>query len=360
MSSMIIDFGKWWLVWSGRNKPAPRYIFAETEIVSVGYPRKVSDLWQATFLNLHPTHYGVAIGPDGRIINLKGGYNPLPPGRYTIHYVDKQNRVNHLPRTGETTYDGFHVALELVITYRVIDPIKALEVQQPVETLLHFVQSDLKEFIRSHKYDQLVGDMEGNKLENEQIARCIKEQHASRHQLSRLFLIADVVVNEKIGDLKVTEIREKYQIDQRQLAAQSEMQRQNQELARKVAEQEAEIRRMKLEAEAGLQDTMRKLEMQRIELENTRADFQQRQEKWMRAMDAIGQAFSSPASSRDPQVMDVIRQLLGTMGATTPAPTLVVQADLPGDSTTEPPDPATEEMDSLTNTLFSLLARKKF
>jgi regulator of protease activity HflC (stomatin/prohibitin superfamily) len=296
--------------------------------------------------------------------------NALPPGRYNVHYIDKQNRVALIPRTGETTYDGFKVALELLITYRVIDPIKALEVQQAVETLLRFIQSDLKEFIRSHKYDELIGDSDGNKIDNNQFALYIKEQHAGRYPLSKLFLIADVVIKEKVGDPKMTELREKQQINQRQFAAQKEIQRHNQELEKKVAEQEATIKQVRVEADAKLQETIRKLDLQKIDLENARAEFQFRQEKWMRAMDAIGLAFSSPAFSRDPQVVEIIWQLLSAMGvsrqrlqeavASTEEPVQEAAAGTE-DPLREPVGTSNpEEMDSLTNMLLGLLARKRF
>ena len=360
MNSLFIDIGKPWIEWQGRHKPANRYIFQENEIVSTPYPRKVSSLWGATYLNLYPTHFAVAIGPTGSITNLRGGYNRLPPGNYTIYYVDKQNRVIHLPRTEEKTYDGARAALELVITYRVVDPILALEIQQPVDTLLDFIRSDLKEFIRSHKYDEIIGDLKGNKIENEKIVQYIREHHIARAPVCKLFYIVDVAIKERLGDPKVIELREKLQINQRQFDTQSEQQRQNQELERRVTEQDASIRRMKLESEANLQDFTRKIEMQKIELDRARADFQYRQEKWMRAMDAINQALSSPAHSRDPQVLQGIQQLLGSMGV---SPAAGSEAET-GQENRPVPEPAQmpnpEEMDSLTNNLLSLLARKPF
>ena len=132
MNSLLNDVGKYLLESRGRNRLAPRYSFADNEIVTAGFTMKVSPLWNAIYLNLHPTHYAVAIGPDGRIMNLRGGYNPLSPGRYILHYVDKQNRVTVIPRIAETTFDGSQVSLELVITYRVIDPIRALRLSMAI------------------------------------------------------------------------------------------------------------------------------------------------------------------------------------------------------------------------------------
>jgi hypothetical protein len=317
MSDFLMDIGKVWLEWVGRQKPAPRYTFQENEIVSPGYPKDVSDLWKATYLRLHPTHYAVAISPDGRVINLQGGYNVLPPGLYNIHYVDRQNRVNNLPRTSETTTDGFHVAMELVISYRVIDPIKALEVQNPVDTLLRLVQANVKEFIRSHKYDEIVGDLDGHKIDNDQVVSYIKEQQISRSPLARLFNILDLVVKEKIGDPKVIELREKYQISQRQLDNQRVLQTQNQELEKKVADQDALIKQIKAMSAVDQQNILQKMEMQKIELEKARADFQYRQENWGKAVDAIVQTLSNQTYPPDSAEYEVIKELLMELRAST-------------------------------------------
>jgi hypothetical protein len=71
-------------------------------------------------------------------------------------------------------------------------------VEKPVETLLAFINSDLKEFIRSHNYDDIVGDK--NERTIEWLALTL---HQGSHNTSpdfKTFFIADIVVKEKIGD----------------------------------------------------------------------------------------------------------------------------------------------------------------
>jgi hypothetical protein len=359
MSNWWIDIGKVLLEERGRTRTATRYPFQANEIVTAGYTLKVSPWLNGVYINLHPTHYAVAVSPDGRILNLRGGYNRLSPGRYLLHYVDKQNRVSVVPLAAETTFDGSQVSLELVITYRVIDPIKALEVQHAIDTLLLFIQSDLKESIRSHRYDEIVGDLEGRKIDNERLAYYIKDQHASRHQMSRLFFIADVVVEQKIGDPKVTEIRESFQIKQRQNLAETELLKQNQELEKKVAAQEALIKQIKVESEATQQEIRQKMDLQKIELERVRTEFHFRQERWKRAMDAIAQAFSAQTYPRDPREVEIIRELLNEMGGPsnrTPESTSA-QEDNSSNGPTGISNP--EKIDTLTNTLLSWLDRKR-
>jgi hypothetical protein len=317
MTGLFVDIGKLWLEWRGKDKAAPHYNFQENEIVSPPYPRVVSRYWQATFVNLHPTHFAVAISPDGRMVNLKGGYNLLSPGVYNIHYVDKQNRVNYIPRTEEITLDGFKVAMELVISYRVIDPIKALEVQHPVDTLHRLIQANLKEFIRSYKYEQIVGDIDGRKIDNEQVVTYIRKQHIDRSPIASLFYIVDVVVKEKVGDPRVIELREKYQISQQQLDNQKSLQALNQEMERKIADQDALIKQIKANSAVAQQNTVQQMEMQKIDLEKARADFKYRQENWGRAVDAIVQTLSNQTYPPDSAEYAVIKELLTELHVST-------------------------------------------
>jgi|WetSurMetagenome_2_1015567.scaffolds.fasta_scaffold130566_2 hypothetical protein len=86
------------------------------------------------------------------------------------------------------------------------------------------------------------------------------------------------------------------------------------ELEKIAALQDAEIKRIKAESAVTQQNIIQKVELQKIELEKARADFQYRQERLMRAMDAISQALSSQSTSRDPEVVEIIRELLQSLG----------------------------------------------
>lgn len=351
MNTFLDDFGRIWVEFWGRGRHAPTISFQDNEIITEKEELRVSGFWNAMYLNLHPTLFAVAISPDGKFIRLNGGYNPLMGGRYTLHYVDGQSRVFTIPKTSETTLDGAKVSLEIHITYCVIDPIKALQVQNAVDTLFVFAHSDLKEFIRSHRHDEIVGGIEGQIPNNSLIGRYMKHQHAGR-DIAKLFSITNVVVGEKVGDPKLIEIREKFQIEQRQYVADNELNRQNQELQRIVASQEAEMKRIKTQSDAELQDIRQKMELQKIDLERARGELRLRQEKVVPAMNAIAQALSASTYPRDPREFEIIKDLLGELGAA-PGPSATVNPD---DSRNTP---KTERIDELTNTLLGLLNRKR-
>jgi regulator of protease activity HflC (stomatin/prohibitin superfamily) len=360
MSSLRHDLGRFLLEFQGRKRAAVRYPFENNQITAPGRSIRIHWLWNATYLNLHPTQYAVAIAPDGRVMHLRGGYNfPLPTGRYILHYVDKQNRVLVMPRVSETTRDGSQVSLEIVVTYRVIDPIKALDVQQPVETLRVFISSDLKEFVRSHNYDDIVGGSQGRGVDSTRVSNYIKDQHSGRHQMSKLFFIADIAVEEQLGDPSLSEIRVNFQREQRQNAATSELLKQKQALETKVASQEAEIQQIKAQSEAKQQEIQQKMKLQSMELERARAELTYRQEIMRRAMDAIGQAFSSSAYPMDAREVEIIKEIIGELRGT---PGSVSEVAAEQDS--NPPSKLTsvtspERLDTLTATLLNWLDYKR-
>jgi hypothetical protein len=360
MATLWNDPGRLWVEFWGKRRPAKSFSFQKNEIVTPEEVLRVPWYLNGTYLNLHPTLYAVAIASDGRIMHLRGGYNQLAPGRYTIHYVDRQNRVYRIPKVSEITLDGSQVSLEIVITYRVIDPIKALEVQQSVDTLFFFVQSDLKEFIRSRRYDEIVGGPDGRIPDNTLVARYTKDQHANRHPMSKLFAIVDIVVGEKAGDPKLTEIREKFQIEQRQNVADNEINKQNQELKRLVASQEAEIKKIRTQSDVDLQKLSQQMEMQKIQLDRAKKEQQVRQVSVDHAINALSEAFSSSAYPKDAaELAVVIKELLGeVIGTFDTGPDAVAGREEQSVSGSTG-SPSTEKIDKLTDTILSLLNRKR-
>ncbi|CAG0953255.1 hypothetical protein ANAEL_00186 [Anaerolineales bacterium] len=344
----------------GRRQSPKIYSFPENEVMT---PENFFYVWPlvgAKYLNLHPTLYAVAISPDGRPQILKGGYNfPLPTGRYIIHYIDKRDRIGVTPKTSEITQDGANVSLELIITYRISDPIKVLEIERPVDTFFSLIQADLREFIRNHRYDEIFGIGDGQSIDSAKISQYIRQQHIDRRQVSRVFTITNVAVEEREGDSKLTEIRKDFQVQHKQNIAATELTKQNQELERKVTSQDAEIKRMKAQADVTQQEILQKMQLQKIELENARNELTWRQDKWARAMDAIAQTLSIPNYQRDQGEIDVIHEILDELKAQAGRGS----GSAPGDS--QPASGNTknkkegEKLDTLTDTLLSLLDRKR-
>lgn len=343
----------------GRRKLPPEITFSANDILSPAYMRKVGWLTNAIYVNLTPKLYAIAIAPDGKPIHLRGGINhPLSSGWYSIYYIVKEHRQAVIPKVSETTTDGAQVSLELIINYRVADPIKALEVEKPVETLIAFIKADIQEYIRTHAYDELLGDGAIRRIDDGMISRYVKEKHLARHQLSKLFYIADIAVEEKTGDPKLMEIRENFQIQQRQNTTENELLKQKQELEKKVARQEAEILRIKTEAAAVQNEITQKMALKNMELERARAELQYRQERMQRALSAVARSFASNYP-KDPREVEIIKELLQELSSDNiPHGEETVQQEKHPNTGAETSTGA-KKLDKLTDTLLHWLDRKQ-
>jgi hypothetical protein len=359
MQKIWNDLVQLWLEYWGRRRSPLLFSFPDNEVMTPESSFRVPFWARAIYLNLHPTLYAVAISPDGIPQRLKGGYNfPLSSGLYIIHFIDKRDRKGFIPKTSETTQDGVIVSLELIITYRVSDPIKLLEIQQPVATIFSFMQSDLKEYIRSQHYDEIFGSGDGQSIDSARLVQYIKQRHIDRHQVARVFAITNVAVNGWEGDPKLTEIRKNFQVQQKQNIASTEILKQNQELDRKVAAQDAEIKRINAQAEVAQQEILQEMKLQQVQLDNARRALSLQQEKWSRAMDALSQTLSTPNFQRDPREIEVIGQIVNQLKE------LTSKGTDPGDqvqkvNSREAVDKKdAENIDSLTDRLLSMLNRK--
>lgn len=88
------------------------------------------------------------------------------------------------------------------------------------------------------------------------------------------------------------------------------------ELEKKVALQEAEIKRIKMQSDVDQQEMYQKIEQQNRELEKARVDLQFRQDRMQRALDAVTRAFSS-SYPKDPREVEIISQLLHELSQST-------------------------------------------
>lgn len=167
------------------------------------------------------------------------------------------------------------------------------------------------------------------------------------------------MVEEKVGDPKLTEIRENFQAEQRQNIVKAELLKQNQDLERKVASQDAEIKRIKTQADATQKEILQKMELKKIELEKARSELQFRQEKMRRAMEAIGKAVSAQGYPRDPREVEVIRELLGALGSISGSePDVSARPEHYSASGSGKPS-SSDRIDTLTDMLLSLSDRRR-
>lgn len=374
MGETLDYFRRLWLLYTGRKRLVEPYEFSEHEVISPAFFLRVSYVINGMYLNLHPTLYAVCILADGTRKKLEGGVNfPFPPGKSTIHFIDKTDRKSELLKITENTLDAARISLALRITYRITDPVKVFEVQRPVETLFSMVEADLKEYIRTRQYEDLIGSDDNQVIDSELIAKYVKSQHNARYPMSKVFTIIDVIVQEKEGDPIFIEKRKNYK--SQMVDGESKMR--IQELNKKIASQEAEMEQLRYQYKAVLeqqkatadvqQNAIRQqISVQELENQKLRDEWQQKQDawrqkqaKWMRSMDAIESAFKSQSPYLREEAEGLISAIvneLKVLAQTMDEPNARINQP---DASDASPKNSVDKIDTLTNRLFSLLDRQK-
>lgn len=364
-------FRRIWVEYNGRKRFAQPYAFTNYEIITPGIVFHTSYLFPVIYLNLHPTLYAVCIFPDGRMQKINGGLNiPFDSGNYVVHYVDRTDRQSELLKITENTLDAARIVLAVNITYRISDPIKAFDIQKPVETLFSQIQADLKEYIRTRQYEDLIGNDDSQVIDSSLVAKYIKQQHNARYPMSKVFTIIDVIVQEKEGDPIFIEKRKSYKSQM----VDGESKIKIQELNKKIASQEADMEQLRYQYKAVLdqqkatadvqQNAIRqKISVQEMEIQKMRDEWQQKQdvwrqkqEKWMRSMDAIDSAVKSPYLR---EVEGVVSAIVNELREQAGSDFQLDSADDKRDVKSNLPKDGGDKLDTLTNRLFSLLDRRK-
>lgn len=369
MGDIFDNLGKLWISYQGRKFSAEPYSFQKNKVVSEPFIFNVSYFLQGIYLNLHPTLYAVFIFSNGKRQRFDEGgvIMPFPPGVTTLHYIDRTVRQGDQIKVTENTKDAAKVTLAVIVTYRVSDPIKVFEIQQPVETLLSRVQADLKEYIRTHQYEDLISNGNFQVIDSELVAKYIKQQHENRYPLSKVFALIEVSVQEKEGDPVFIEKLKSLKSQ----VVDGETKIKIQDLNQKLATQEAEMQKIQNRYKADLDQQRAQSDMliqkmrseQDMELQRLRNDLQQaqdaweqKQKKWLRSMEVIDSAVKSPYfREMEGAVSAVVNELKRSTGVD-------ISSDIPESDPEEKTKAVTgndENLDTVTERLRSLLDRKK-
>lgn len=357
IKSGVTAFGRW--------KRPYQYAFKDSEVVSPGFEKKISIFTGADYVNLHPTTYVVARSPEGTWQNLKGGYVELHPGRYTYHLVDKRDRSGSLPKIAETTLDGAMVSLVISVMYKVVDPIRVMEIQNPVDALLSGLHSDTKEYIRTHTFDEIVGNSDSNEIDRDRMFRHVRQEQGKHHQISRAFAVGDLMVKDREVDSRFMDIRKNLHIQQGEKDVEAKLLTQNQELEKRVASQEVEINQMKAKAEVSQQEILKKVRMQEIVLDRERQAYQMKQERWSHTIDVLERAFSMPNYIQSTSGLKLIQDIISELKKEASIDFNVElspdggHAGVENQSSKGVAGGKPSNLDDLTNTLLSMLDRNK-
>lgn len=327
-----------WLEYWGKRRPPNLVSFPERNIIVSGERRRVWSIFRAAFFNADPNAYIVLTSPEGDLITVKGGYNRLEPGSYLQNYVDKHIRTDTLPEIAETTLDGAKISMSLAISYSVRDPIKAMSLDNPINTLFSHVQLDAREFIKKHLHDDIVGRESTLESDQDGFTQYIIQQHNKHHNVARVFTIIEIAVQRQ-GDPKLLDIR----LQDRQNTAILELDHKIQGLEQQIAEKEAEVRKIKAQADIEIQKI-------RNELEKERSAWQHQQVLDMSISHVLEKMLSIPGYHPNTQELTLLYNRFSQDAS---------ELSSPDDATGKIPSEIPEQADPLTKTLLTLLNRRK-
>jgi hypothetical protein len=357
----------------GRALGTPTIKFDNRKIIATGPEQEVpNDLFyflsdaSGFYLSLPPNTVAMVIHPDGTVQpRTTGGLQEVRPGLYRVLYVDIHDRADSTQPVTEITLDGEMLTLRVLFRYRVVDPVIALGIERPVETLIEHLQTDLAQYIRTHNHNDIADH--SNSQEAGKILQFFAQRHATRNRLSRAISIEGIELKEFTGDSEYVSMRRNTLTQQRQTQGEMDLLDRKNEIEKLKAEQKLEIERliakMSAETTAEKNKILRDTQKQDILIENMRTQTQRRHELMVKAVDAVGQAVEHSSYSRNPSEIKIaINNLLDAIKDNTPN----LEQEIPksgntGVSAVPPRQPSSgnQKIEDLTNTLLNLLKPQK-
>jgi hypothetical protein len=370
---------------AGRRRGAPTVTFSGRKISIPGEDIYVANSISRTitstsgfYLPLPPNAFGVVIFPDGTSQNLEGGVHEVPPGLYKLQYVDKHEHLEFTSPISEMTTDGEKLTLKVIFRYRVVDPIVALRIEKPVETLIEHIESDVAQYIRTHDHTDIADSAE-NYLDSKLLS-FFTQRHNRRFPLSKAFIITGMELKDFTGDNEYVQMRRKARMDERQnkiekdqvgyqhelgvLKAQHKAENERNmaehtaELTRKAAEHKAEKENMEARHEKETQSILHQVRLQEIELDNKRKHLQRRENEFVKAIDAISATFSS-GHPMNANIIKTMTDLVAALREEIDNGSNPTPESKPSETGSTPPSAGGDEVEKLTNTLLNLLNPKK-
>jgi len=351
----------------GRRLGAPIVEFPAKTIsvagddINVGYALEwLFDEWlakwllpvSAFYLPLPPDAYGVLIPPGGKRARVESGlFKNLPPGLYKLQYVDKRTRFDSASPVSETTRDHRNLTLEVILHYRVTDPIEVLDkIDHPVETLFGDVEDGLKQYIRTHNHND-IADSESSKL-----LSFLTERHKGRLQLSKAFEITGIEIKNITRDpISVETWR-----NASEQGMEKELLAQTQEIERLKAEHNNALVKKAAQAEFDKQEILRQVRSKDMELERVREIYQNRHDDMVTLMNVVEKILEPGMYPRDVSpIKNIIVELREALKEDTfnSAPPVASEAKpAPSES---PRSSENDKIGKLTNTLLNLLEPHK-
>jgi len=351
---------------NGRSQGSPTIKFESRKITVSGEDLFSGERWyerfleaNAFYLSLPSNVYGVVIDPDGTPHNLAGGLHRVPPGLYKLQYVDKHERYDVTAPISEMAMDGEKITLTVMVRYRVTEPLTALRIDKPIETLIEHLQTDLAQYIRTHNHNDIADSPQTNGTSK--ILSFFVQRHADRHPLSRAIAITGIELKEFTGDKDYIDIRRNDLIQQQQDQIDMQQLERKKEIEKLKADHKVALDTINAKAaadQAALRsEILHESNKRDILLDEMRQQSQRRHELVVKAVDAISQALEHSGYSRNTaEIKSAIGDLLSAIREDKPE---TAQSSSKGANNNNPRANKNDKIEDLTNTLLNLLKPRK-
>lgn len=351
----------WLVALRGRGRGPEDVSFEEGQLVAQGYEFRVRNGVGAHYFNLPPKVFSIVTWPNGDLKKIdQGGLHELPSGRYLIQYVTAKELTGETELVSENTIDGASISISVFFKYCVLNPLQVFAVRDPLKGLVKSLEVDIREYIRANTHESL---WEASRSKGDKSLSRFLRQQPNPATRNRALVLIDAEMQGFNPDPKFLELVRNIQIQGRQNKNDIEILAQKQNLERRVTEQDALIKKMRLNASAEQQEIYRQIDLKSIEVENKRRAWKRQYDTFAEIAHAVSEAASN-GQSLNTEIMSVLADLAEALRENLDdnAPDMPVSPDPSPSPPGGAPRPASmgnqDKVEKLTNTLLTLLRPK--
>ena len=353
------SFAQKWNEFWGRQSAMEPIPFTDTAILT--QPITINVGFLGYYLRLPPnTAAIIRSATDQAFVFTEGGHKNLQEGAYTLQYVDMSERFFTFSRVSAPALDSSEIFLTVSIFYKITEPTLIVNNPNPLTALFAICEGAIKNFIVTHRYDELIGQRENeNFIADHQIVQHIREEIALKHA-GRAFWLKDVIIEERYGNPEFTNLKHQRLVQKGQKLIEHEGIIQDQGiaadekiLAQTKAETDGLVKEIQALTEANRSEILKQARLLEVELEALRKQPNLQQERILKIIDVKRQALENlqqlskmAGFPRDANELELMKQILGSLSET------------PIDTPELPPERA-KSANELSSTIINLITPKR-
>jgi hypothetical protein len=328
------SFGQKWNEFWGRQSAMEPIPFTDTSILT--QPISINVGFLGYFLRLPPnTAAIIRSATDQAFVFTEGGQKDIQEGAYTLQYVDMSERFFTFSKVSAPALNSSEISLTVSIFYKITDPTLIVNNPAPLTALFAICEGAIKNFIVTHRYDELIGERENKHfIADNHIVQHIREEVALKHA-GRAFWLKDVIIEERYGSPELAHLKHERLVQKNKKLIERESVTQDQGIAAKEqvlaltkAETDNLIKEMQSRREAKQSQILKQARILDAKLAALRKRPDMQQERILKIIDAKRQALENllqlskiagfPRDANDVRLMEKIVSSLSEAPNDTP------------------------------------------